>query len=171
MSAITRAQPSPEIGQRRHLNESQRAMAAAKLATLQQGARTDLSPIGEMSPGDAAMMDIATFKSRYPVQVSGQHPARISEQQTDIRALIADAMEALIALADLIGDNDDRVDRLIARLDEIDGDPDLEPNGDELDSSAGCNDDHDLPFGSVYVRDVRPRRIISHRAKAAAGVP
>jgi hypothetical protein len=39
---------------RRHLTESQRAMVAAKLATLKQGARTDLSPIGEMSQGQAA---------------------------------------------------------------------------------------------------------------------
>jgi hypothetical protein len=34
---------------RRHLDESQRALAAAKLATLGQGARTDLSPIGDKS--------------------------------------------------------------------------------------------------------------------------
>lgn len=39
---------------RRHLTESQRAMVAAKLATLGQGARTDLSPIGEMSQQRAA---------------------------------------------------------------------------------------------------------------------
>jgi N6-adenosine-specific RNA methylase IME4 len=39
---------------RRHLDESQRAMVAAKLATLRQGARTDLSPIGEMSQQQAA---------------------------------------------------------------------------------------------------------------------
>jgi hypothetical protein len=39
---------------RRHLNASQRAMIAAKLATLQQGARTDLSPIGERSQATAA---------------------------------------------------------------------------------------------------------------------
>jgi hypothetical protein len=39
---------------RRHLSESQRAMVAAKLATLRQGARTDLSPIGEMSQAAAA---------------------------------------------------------------------------------------------------------------------
>jgi N6-adenosine-specific RNA methylase IME4 len=39
---------------RRHLDESQRAMVAAKLATMKQGARTDLSPIGEMSQVKAA---------------------------------------------------------------------------------------------------------------------
>jgi N6-adenosine-specific RNA methylase IME4 len=39
---------------RRHLTESQRAMVAAKLATLKQGARTDISPTGEMSQADAA---------------------------------------------------------------------------------------------------------------------
>jgi N6-adenosine-specific RNA methylase IME4/ParB-like chromosome segregation protein Spo0J len=41
---------------RRHLDESQRAMVAAKLATLKQGARTDLSPIGEMSQVEAATL-------------------------------------------------------------------------------------------------------------------
>jgi ParB-like chromosome segregation protein Spo0J len=39
---------------RRHLDESQRAMVAAKLATMKQGTRTDLSPIGEMSQAQAA---------------------------------------------------------------------------------------------------------------------
>ena len=39
---------------RRHLTTSQRAMIAARLATLRQGARTDLSPIGEMSQQQAA---------------------------------------------------------------------------------------------------------------------
>jgi N6-adenosine-specific RNA methylase IME4 len=42
--------------QRRHLDESQRAMVAARLATLKQGARTDLAPIGAMSDADAAAM-------------------------------------------------------------------------------------------------------------------
>lgn len=39
---------------RRHLNESQRAMIAAKLAKMPQGARTDLAPIGAMSDAGAA---------------------------------------------------------------------------------------------------------------------
>jgi ParB-like chromosome segregation protein Spo0J len=39
---------------RRHLSASQRAMAAAKIATMRQGQRTDLSPIGGMSQAAAA---------------------------------------------------------------------------------------------------------------------
>lgn len=39
---------------RRNLDETQRAMLGAKLATMRQGARTDLSPIGGMSQAQAA---------------------------------------------------------------------------------------------------------------------
>lgn len=41
---------------RRHLNESQRAMVAARLANMQKGARTDLAPIGAMSDAAAAQL-------------------------------------------------------------------------------------------------------------------
>jgi ParB-like chromosome segregation protein Spo0J len=43
---------------RRHLKESQRALIAARIANMRQGARTDLSPIGEtfISQADAAKM-------------------------------------------------------------------------------------------------------------------
>ena len=39
---------------RRHLNESQRAMVAARIASMKRGARTDLAPIGGMSQPEAA---------------------------------------------------------------------------------------------------------------------
>lgn len=39
---------------RRHLNESQRGMVAARLATMPRGARTDLAPIGALSQAQAA---------------------------------------------------------------------------------------------------------------------
>jgi ParB-like chromosome segregation protein Spo0J len=39
---------------RRHLDESQRAIVAARIATLKQGARTDLASIEAMSQADAA---------------------------------------------------------------------------------------------------------------------
>ena len=41
---------------RRHLDESQRSMVAAQLATMKQGTRTDLSPIGEKSQAEAAAL-------------------------------------------------------------------------------------------------------------------
>ena len=41
---------------RRHLDESQRSMVAARLATMRQGTRTDLSPIGEKSQAEAAVL-------------------------------------------------------------------------------------------------------------------
>ena len=45
---------------RRHLNESQRAMVAARMATMRQGARTDLAQICAMSQQEAAdRMDVS----------------------------------------------------------------------------------------------------------------
>ncbi len=46
---------------RRHLNESQRAVVADRLATMPQGARTDLQQICGMSQGDAAnLLSVST---------------------------------------------------------------------------------------------------------------
>jgi ParB-like chromosome segregation protein Spo0J len=41
---------------RRHLSTGQRALIAATMATMRQGARTDLSPIGDKSQADAAQL-------------------------------------------------------------------------------------------------------------------
>jgi N6-adenosine-specific RNA methylase IME4 len=41
---------------RRHLNESQRAMVASRLANMRQGARTDLAPVDALSDAQAATM-------------------------------------------------------------------------------------------------------------------
>ena len=54
---------------RRHLNESQRAVVAATLATLQQGARTGLSPIGEMSQAQAADLLNVGKRERIPTNL------------------------------------------------------------------------------------------------------
>jgi ParB-like chromosome segregation protein Spo0J len=48
---------------RRHLTDDQRAMVAAKIATMKQGARTDLSSNGGMSQADAAKaLDVSKRK-------------------------------------------------------------------------------------------------------------
>jgi len=48
---------TPIALKRRHLNESQRAMIAAKLANMEQGERTDFAPIGaKLSQPEAAKM-------------------------------------------------------------------------------------------------------------------
>jgi N6-adenosine-specific RNA methylase IME4 len=60
---------------RRHLSESQRAMVAAKLATLGQGARTDLAPIGAKSQEEAA--DLLNVSRR-----STQRAREVQEQGT-----------------------------------------------------------------------------------------
>jgi len=64
---------------RRHLNESQRALAAAKLATMPQGARTDLSPIGEKSQTQAARL--LNVGKRSVERASKVHNDGISELQ------------------------------------------------------------------------------------------
>lgn len=39
------------------------------------------------------------------------------------------------------------VQRMIDRIDELDGDTDVEPNGDEQDGSYCAEDEHDMPCG------------------------
>ena len=59
---------------RRHLNESQRAMVAAKIATMQQGARTDIRSIDLKSQTQAAEMlnvSVPSVKRAKKVRESG----------------------------------------------------------------------------------------------------
>lgn len=50
---------------RRHLNESQRAMVSARIATMGQGARTDLRPIGLKSQSEsAALLNVSERSTR-----------------------------------------------------------------------------------------------------------
>lgn len=58
---------------RRHLTEGQRAMIASNLATMKQGARTDLSPIGGMSQSEAAKaLSVGKRSVERAVQVSAK---------------------------------------------------------------------------------------------------
>ena len=60
---------------RRHLNESQRALVAAKIANMRQGERTDLSPLGERLSQD----DAARHISSNPIYVEFSHRLRAFE--------------------------------------------------------------------------------------------
>lgn len=63
---------------RRHLTESQRAMVAAKLARLPQGARTDLAPIEAMSQPEAAeRMQVSRTSLQRAVQVQERGAASL----------------------------------------------------------------------------------------------
>jgi len=58
---------------RRNLNETQRAMMGDRIATRRQGARTDLSPIGEMSQAQAAKLMNVGERSIQRAGVVRQH--------------------------------------------------------------------------------------------------
>jgi N6-adenosine-specific RNA methylase IME4 len=97
--------------QRRHLDESQRAMVAARLATMRQGTRTDLSPIGEMSQSKAA--DLLNVGKRSVERAAAVHehgdPDLIRAVETgnvkvsvaaDIATLEKDEQRAILARMD-----------------------------------------------------------------------
>jgi hypothetical protein len=75
------------ITHRRHLNESQRAMVAAKIATMAEGRPSETRPIGLVSQDNAAeMLNVSTrsVKRAKAVQESGdasgfhaRHHARV----------------------------------------------------------------------------------------------
>lgn len=69
---------------RRHLTEGQRAMIASKVATMKQGARTDLSPIGGMSQAEAAKaLSVGKRSVERAVQISAKaEPEVVAAVQT-----------------------------------------------------------------------------------------
>ena len=64
--------------QRRHLNESQRAMVAAKLATMRQGERTDMEPsanlqkVCQSKAADMMNISVRTLADAKKVQAEAQ---------------------------------------------------------------------------------------------------
>lgn len=71
----------------------------------------------------------------------------------------------------------DRIERLIAMLDAIDGNPDLEPNGDELDYNAAEDDfginpawqmtSHGCPISDPGEEDDVPFWLVQNERRAA----
>lgn len=96
---------------RRHLNESQRAMVAARIAGMRQGARTDIAPIGAMSQEDAAE---ALNVSRRSVQ----RATEVQERGIPELAARVDAGEVAVSTAaTLTGASTDAQRDLVAALD------------------------------------------------------
>ena len=64
--------------QRRHLNESQRAMVAAKIATMRQGERTDMEPsanlpkVSQSKAADKMNISVRTLADAKKVQAEAQ---------------------------------------------------------------------------------------------------
>jgi N6-adenosine-specific RNA methylase IME4/ParB-like chromosome segregation protein Spo0J len=86
---------------RRHLNESQRAMVAAKLATMRQGERTDLSPIGEMliSQGAAAgLLNVGKRSVERAANVIERGAPELSDAVTRGKFSVSAAAEIVKAL-------------------------------------------------------------------------
>ena len=77
--------------QRRHLNESQRAMVAARLANMRQGARTDLglsANLPEVSQGQAgSMLNVSERTVRSAVKVRDSATPNSSRPSTAVTSL------------------------------------------------------------------------------------
>jgi ParB-like chromosome segregation protein Spo0J len=84
---------------RRHLNETQRAMVAAKIATMSQGARTDLSPIDERSQEDAAtLLNVSKRSVERAAKVLNRGALELVDKvqrgEVSVAAAVADLPEA-----------------------------------------------------------------------------
>jgi N6-adenosine-specific RNA methylase IME4 len=93
---------------RRHLNESQRAMVAARMATMPQGGRTDLAEISAMSqPQAAALLGVDRRTLQHAKKVQDKGAPRLVERvdagevAVSVAAKLADLPEhEQVALAD-----------------------------------------------------------------------
>lgn len=82
---------------RRHLDASQRSMIAGKLATMPQGARTDIAPIGAMSQEDAAeLLGVGRRSVQRAVQVQNKGAPELAaaveagQMAVSVAAVLAD---------------------------------------------------------------------------------
>lgn len=80
---------------RRHLNESQRAMVAAKIATLKQGTRTDIAEISAMSQQEAAsLLNVGRHSVQFAQKVQREGtPAEIAAVEAGTAAVSAVARQ------------------------------------------------------------------------------
>ncbi len=113
--------------QRRHLTESQRAMAAAKIATIRQGARTDLAQICAKSQTDAAEQLNVSRRSV-------QHARKVIEAgSADLQAAVAQG-EVAVSKAASVVDLPKR--RQLAAATAVNLDERWEPDANEIAAHA-----------------------------------
>ena len=96
---------------RRHLNDAQRAMIASKLATMKQGARTDLSPIGEKSQAQAARMLNVSKRSVERAAAIGKEAPDLAEK-IEAGELTINAATQEIAARKIVTGPEGQVERL-----------------------------------------------------------
>jgi N6-adenosine-specific RNA methylase IME4 len=107
---------------RRHLSESQRAMVASRLATLGQGARTDLASIDAMSQDDAGeLLNVsrASVQRAHEVQTHGvpELAQAVDEGRVAVSTAALLATEPVREQRTVLDANDDRA--IIRRANEI----------------------------------------------------
>lgn len=122
---------------RRHLSEGQRAMIAARLATMKQGTRTDLAPIGAKSQSDvASLLNVA--------RRSVQRARTVQERGAPELVAAVDAGEVAVSRA-----------AQIARLPEEEQAPAIqEVRKPHVANNSGCNEWYTPPHVIAVARAV-----------------
>jgi hypothetical protein len=169
---------------RRHLDESQRAVVAAKLATLRQGARTDLSPIGEMSQAQAADLlnvgkrsverarevldhgspELVQAVERGDVSVSAAAEVA-SLPEDEQREVLAGGDKAVQAKAKELREERAAEHAAAREWEEVDDDD--EPDADEADAAEGTPDDESADY-DVGLSDAEVEDTEAHNAQTRA---